>query len=240
MSRKRPRSNTTRFSVTALFDDLSGLANLKKGGCDFEFTLYGKERRSQAADRDGLVKYKPILMKVLLHAPNCYPNHMLLKAVWIELQKKFNIQSKEMGDMSLADWAEECTGTLRVMCRHVLDIYRSGTEFVCSDMKAMMELVHDDPSGASQVQVTAAVPAAVETLVSVPSSSVHPAQPRVLRKVPTDSSIEICSAVCNCPECRPTVAIQSESDTEVAIDPSVSAVMKKLQTQTTTQTQRSP
>ena len=83
MGQGRKKGTTCdRFEPAALEKDLEHLANLKCPPCDFEMLNYGKTKRSQAADRDGLVEYHPLLAVVLKHAPKGLPTQSLLKLTW--------------------------------------------------------------------------------------------------------------------------------------------------------------
>ena len=112
---KRSRPRNDYFDVHALVAALSPLAGMKASACpiDWELVHYPKSRRSQAPDRQGLEKYSALLLIILQYAPRCFPNHNLLKMVYLDLHRKFGIMSAQsMETTSPVDWADTCADHL--------------------------------------------------------------------------------------------------------------------------------
>ena len=91
MSGRKVGSATDRFEPDALYHDLEPLARLKKPPCDFEMERYGKTRKGQGADREGMDFYYPILIIILGRASRSLPMKSILKLTWQELIRNQDI-----------------------------------------------------------------------------------------------------------------------------------------------------
>ena len=163
----RPRSSTTKFPVADLVETLSVHAQLKHCGFDFELSNYSKTRRSQGPDRAGLLHYHILLQGVLKHAPNGFPNHMILKETWLALNKKYDImdQHLKLSGMALPAWADSCADSVCRACRHVVDLSRSGTDFLHPDVKALADSIREEtPSTRPASTPTSTDPLTLHTL----------------------------------------------------------------------------
>ena len=107
--RRCARSSTDRFDGEQLFAALAPYAALKAPPFDFEASSYCKSRRSQAPDRAGIARYRLLLQEVLKVAPGGFPNHGLLRDVWLALDQKHSIRSQCIPHhTSNWDWASAC------------------------------------------------------------------------------------------------------------------------------------
>jgi hypothetical protein len=208
------KSGTTAdtFDVDFMVEQLVPYARLKDCPFDWELSNYAKSRRTQGADRDGLAFYHILLCIVLTLAPLGYPALGLLKIVWSELQKKFNIMSKELTavyDGKLDSWSSLCCERVRLACRHVVDLKRSKTTWVGKEVKSLLDLVR---------------------LRDAPSPAIPPATRRPLAKIPSSpsassSAVICCSFNCKCDDCKPSPSVVScNSHDEASESDSISRV----------------
>ena len=194
----RSRSSTDRFDGAALLADLEPYARDKLCSWDWELTSYSKTRRSQAPDRAGMVAHRELLSCILRHSPAGFPNFTLLRDCWLELNKRFEIRSKGvLASKQDIEWASDAADAIRLMCKHVVDLRRSGTQFVSSEISALIELI-----GANGDQLEAPLP--------LPAPSAAPPAPerRTLAPQNSDASVIVCAIACNCPLCRVPVDVE--------------------------------
>jgi len=182
--------------------DLLPFARLRDCPFDWELSEYSKTRRAQAADRTGLVRYADPLKVVLHRAPGGFPNHKLLVAVWMSLHKAHGIMDSNFGKKPVLDWAGECADMVRLCCRHLVELKRSKTTLLATDLKELVSLVKDGEGGeASSSSMVAAEP------------NRPPVRKRVLAPQASCSSVEFCGAKCNCEKCKPLFdVISSDAD----------------------------
>ena len=123
---KKVRTSNDLFYKAALYEALKVFAMLKKLAWDWEFLEYGKSRRSQGPDREGLEYYFEVLQAVLKFAPKGFPSLALLKLVWTQLNEKHNVMAEEVKakykQKGIDLWASDACDKLRVMCSHVVDL----------------------------------------------------------------------------------------------------------------------
>ena len=195
---RRPNDD---FSVTDLIRDLTPHARDKACTWDWECACYSKRRRSQAADREGLEKYAPLLRIILQHAPGGLPSLVRLREVWLHLHKAYGIMADDLAKTSTSPevWANECGDLVRLMLSHLKELKSSGTTFVTPVVASLMD-----------------------GLVVLPISTSKPAPPSPTKDVPITeappdsqescSSVVFCSATCCCPDCVGMAAASQESD----------------------------
>ena len=71
--------------------------------CSFDWSLktYTKTRRSQGPNREGLIRNKKLLAKILEAAPTGRPGLIVLKESWLHLHRKYNIMDKRPTSASM-------------------------------------------------------------------------------------------------------------------------------------------
>jgi hypothetical protein len=190
------KSGTTadNFEVDFMVEQLEPYARLKDCPFDWELAHYAKSRRTQSADRDGLMLYHILLAIVLTLAPFGYPSLGLLKIVWGELQRKFKIMSRELTavyDGKLDSWASLCCERVRLACRHVVDLKRSKTTWVGKEVKSLLDLVHLRDVQSPDVLPPAVPIATRRSIAKIPSSPGA-----------SSSSVICCSFKCQCDDCK--------------------------------------
>ena len=137
---RRARSGNETFDVTRLASLLEPLARDKSPPCDFELSGYGKTRRSQGPDREGLQFYAPLLMAILTVAPTGYPSLVLLRETWLELQRKFQIMGPGTHvHRDPSEWATIAADRIRLCLKHVVDLKKSATTFMPSEVRELVE-----------------------------------------------------------------------------------------------------
>ena len=207
MGGRRNGTTNDRFDPEALTDALKPLAMLKKPPCDFEFEQYGKTRRSQGPDREGLEHYLPLLMILLKFATRSLPLKTLLKIVWLQLEENWSIKSKRHEDKNNADWVDMCVDRITTACSHLRALAQSRTIFASNKLKSLMALV-DIGDGVCSTTTPIASPSARTTITSpAPTSptitSPAPTLRRSLQVQFSDaSSCAICSIDCKCEDCN--------------------------------------
>ena len=102
---RRPRAPSARFDVEAMTERLRKSARLRDNAFDWELSEYSKTRRSRGPGRDGLIRCAPLLDAVLDFTPGCYPNHVLLRSVWMQLHQ----------DKSFTQTDEACACFLKLL-----------------------------------------------------------------------------------------------------------------------------
>jgi len=192
---KRSRPRNDYFDAHALVAALSPLAGMKASACpiDWELVHYPKSRRSQAPDMQGLEKYAALLLIILQYAPRCFPNHNLLKMVYLDLHRKFGIMSAQsMETTSPVDWAETCADHLKLLCYHVLLLHRSRTTFVSAQLKEVLPMVRDEEQTEPENDPDAVL-----------EDDSPPPPRRSLRQHDSiGSNVEVCEVSCQCPHCK--------------------------------------
>ena len=143
--KKKVRTSNDLFCKAALYEALKVFAMLKKLAWDWDFLEYGKSRRSQGPDREGLEYYFEVLQAVLKFAPKGFPSLALLKLVWTQLNEKHNVMAEEVKakykQKGIDSWASDACDKLRVMCSHVVDLKKSGTTFLSPKLEALVTLI---------------------------------------------------------------------------------------------------
>ena len=170
---------------------LQGFAVLKEPPFNWSISGYGKNRRSQGPDREGLALYRPLLRIILGLAPAGFPSMVSLRYVWTDLNRSHKL--KDNPDISEEAWANAAASAIRLMCKHIVDIARSSSPLMHHGLRDLVALVDLPQSEAS-----------------APSSP--PRAPRVL--VPHDSlgsSVQICGMLCQCEKCRKPIELDAES-----------------------------
>jgi hypothetical protein len=199
--KKGNRSANDRFDPEAMTHALKPLAILKKPPCDFEFEEYGKTRRTQGPDRDGLEFYEPVLSKMLKFAARSSPKKALIKIVWLQLEEDHKIKSKRYECKTIDEWADMCVDRVSTATYHLRNLALSRTIYVTAKLKSLMAMVDigDDRSTS---------PAARTTSTSTLQAPTPP-RTRLRRSLQTQlsdaSSCAICSIDCKCEDChKPT------------------------------------
>ena len=206
MSGRKSGTTNDRFDPEALTNALKPLAELKKPACDFEFEQYGKTRRSQGPDRDGLEYYEPLLLIILQFAARALPLKAHLKIVWLQLQDDYLIKSKRHENKTKADWVDMCVDRITTACSHLRSLAQSRTVYVSNKLKSLMALV-DIGEDVCSTTTTIASPSA-RAPITTPSPSARATSPRpTLRRslqvqFSDASSCAICSIECKCEDCN--------------------------------------
>ena len=239
MSGRKSGTTNDRFDPEALTDALKPVAMLKKTQCDFEFEEYGKTRRSQGPDRDGLEYYAPLLKILLMFAPRSLPLKALVKIVWLQLEEEYEIKSKRHENKTTADWVDTCVDRVCTACSHLRALVQSRTIYVSSKLKSLMALV-DIGDGVCSTTIASATPSA--TTIASPSArttitSPTPTTPASLRRslqvqLSDASSCAICSIDCKCEDCNKPELVSlispnsspAKSDTSKAAEENAHAV----------------
>jgi hypothetical protein len=185
----RPRSCNDVFDISAMVEALRPAALAREPPWpDWQLARYGKVRRSQAPDREGLLQYRSLLDIILGFAPGCYPSHKLLREVWMELDRCHGIKGQACSSLPVGSWADSAADAIRIAMRHLLEIHRSRTTFVPMELKKLLAKVKDGrlTRSTSQLSVT------TRTLARHASAA------------STASSVELCAISCACPKCRTT------------------------------------
>ena len=219
-----PKQRTPNDIVdgSELEEALKPFAEKKQLGWDWEFDQYGKSRRSQGPDRDGLEFYLAILVVIFSFAPLGHPPLTILRQVWKNLHNRFDIMSAAAkGRCRRSDpvdqWAHDSADKLRLMTGHVIDLKRSQTAFLSPGLQKLVDMAQlHVPSGAA---VVARVPSTAAVVAPAPSvAAVAPPQGRSLAhrtsNTASESSIIFCGAFCKCTDCRaaePPVAVSDSA-----------------------------
>lgn len=195
MARRWRQGNDAAVNVSALADDLSSFARDKQCPFDFDLLSYAKHKRSQAADREGLIKYKPLLATILKHAPGGRPSLVALRECWQYLERTYSIRKDNPGinNLGITDWANQAADRIRVALKHVMDLKESQSPWMAPDLKELTELLQPSTGSASSLASGSASSLA-------PPSPASPT-PRTLRKEDSLDSVIFCSACCKCPDC---------------------------------------
>jgi hypothetical protein len=207
MSGRMKGSTCDIFEPESLIADLKPYAAVKNCAFDFELAQYAKTRRSQAADREGLAFYKVLLAIILSHCPHGYPSLLHLKLVWKTLQDKFHVMSKELFPIyhdKIDAWTSLCCEKVRLACRHVVDLKRSQTTFVSSELQSLMDLVVVRSRNEPPSTIARARSLKISIATPEPSSD--------------ESALICCGFSCKCDDCKPTAdvvtVLESPSDCE--------------------------
>ena len=139
-----PRRGIVEFSLADLIEVLEPYARLKEPPFgDWEMDGYGKKRRSQGPDRQGLAKYHALLKSLLLVCPSARPGHVRLREVFLELHRRFAIMHPDLKSIGkdLNTWSDDCADRLKLMCRHLLDIKDSKTSFLGPQVKELVGMI---------------------------------------------------------------------------------------------------
>ena len=223
-STRKPRTATDRFDGQSLLDDLRAFARLKDLGWDWELSNYAKLKRSQAPDRAGLESYAELMLVVLKHAPRGFPNHMLLRDVWLELDKQYNIRDSRIpATTRQLDWANNCAEAVRTASRHVVDLRRSRTRFLSSTLQQLVDSVDDAPILAIEDAPARAL-APPPAPPPAPPAADTPTQRQLAHRRSDESSVVFCGFKCECDRCKSHIDVPSSqslppspvSDTSVA------------------------
>ena len=133
----RTRSQNDAFEVKDICHILSAEAHRKDCSCDWSLKSYTKTRRSQGPDRDGLIKNKNLLAKILEVAPTGRPGLIALKETWLHLHRKYDIMDKET-HLGVDDWAVECSDRVRLAFKHLLDLRDSGSKWIAPEIAELL------------------------------------------------------------------------------------------------------
>ena len=87
-----PRARNDVIDYDAAKVALSALASLRDVGFDWAVLGYGKSRRSQGPDKEGIIKYFKLLHCILLLAPRGYPSLVDLRHLWCDLDRSHCIK----------------------------------------------------------------------------------------------------------------------------------------------------
>ena len=126
---------------------LSAEANRKDCSFDWSLKSYTKTRRSQGPDRDGLIKNKNLLAKILEVAPTGRPRLIALKETWLHLHRKYDIMGKET-HLGVDDWAVECLDRVRLAFKHLLDLRDSGSKWIAPEIAELLRKLQPKVSDA--------------------------------------------------------------------------------------------
>eukprot|EP00959_Pyramimonas_sp_CCMP1952_P233905 4887826-Pyramimonas_sp.AAC.1 len=209
-------STCDRFDPDVLVAALAPVARLKKPPCDFDFLHYGKRKRSQAADRDALEEYYPILKPVLGVAPKGLPIKQAVRLTWSRLQDEHGIMTEHSkneyrGRVDL--WLDAVSNRVCTVCRHVRDLSKSTTQYVKPKVKELMDMIDHIPSGSGGPRPQSAPVRAPQVQQQQDDQMQRPLVER-----PSDtssSSVQVCSVTCRCPACYvPTVVNADSPDDE--------------------------
>jgi len=197
----RTRSCNDRFDVNVMADALTSFARVKDCPFDWELASYSKTKRSQGPDREGLVMYAPLLRKVLSVAPGGFPSFSLLREALVLLDEKFDIMDPRLraAKKVRADWASDSADAVRRALRHVVEIKRWKSPFMAPAVGELVELVKD---GAGRKSAMDGAPGELASPMPPPASSFG-RQQRALSVHVSDESVQFCSALCKCPDCKP-------------------------------------
>ena len=182
------------IDIEALCRDLAPHAKLKDPCFDWGILQYGKQRRSQGPDREGLLAYHGLLRVILAHAPGALPGLSALREVWLWLHRQFKIMDPSLiaSGKDPNVWAAEAADTIKLMCKHVWDLKVSASPYAPPEVLElinMVVLVRDSPTPSSPAPAPAPAP---QPIADRPRT-------RVLSAIP---SIEFCGAFCRCSGCR--------------------------------------
>ena len=152
-----------------------------------------------------MVNYHNLIRVVLRHAPNCFPNHALLRDVWAQLQAEYNIMSPSWAKdhRNPLDWAVHCSDMVRLMMRHVLEIKRSGTPYLEQTLQALVDSI---PTPSSPLP-----PRLSPMPLPLPSRA-----PVKKRDSDSSSGAQLCSVTCRCENCWTPPKISIDSSPEQA------------------------
>ena len=133
---------------------------------------------------------------ILRRSPSGFPNHTLLRDCWLELSKRFQIRSPCV--LATIDWASDAADAIRLMCKHIVDLQRSGTQFVTSEISALVALIGTTTaSGSGDQPLEASTPP-----LPLPAPPPAPPAARALRPRDSDVSVMSIGFRCACPDCR--------------------------------------
>jgi hypothetical protein len=143
---KRSRTQNDVLDCVELGKHLEPYAKLKTAPWDWEVAGYGKTRRSQGPDRQGLEAYEKLLQVIRLAAPTGHPPLYRLREVWVWLHKEHNIMASDIQKrgMPVSDWASQSADNIRLMCKHLLDLRASRTTFLSPTLAALVGMIAED------------------------------------------------------------------------------------------------
>lgn len=194
----RSRSRNDLLNVVDVCEALAPFAVLKTPPFDWEVAGYGKTRRSQGPDRDGLEAYEQLLRVILRAAPSGHPSLGRLRSVWMWLHGKYGLMAPDIQSkgVPLCDWAAQAADTVRLMCKHLLDIKASRTTFLSPTLAGLVSMLKDaEPEGEEEVEERLPAPRTLKPQLS------------------TGSSVVLCGWRCECPDCKqPAEVIDMDSD----------------------------
>ena len=208
---KRPRSCNDPIDCADLVADLLPLANLRKAPFDWHVAAYGKQRRSQGPDREGLEHYHALLDIVLDHAPTALPGQVPLRRCWMELDRKFDLMPQDLKEKRISPetWADEAATAIKLMCKHLLDLKSNPGSVASAKVRELL------------CKIVPAPPASWSSPAESSSMPLEDEPRRVLARVESEESVQFCGFECNCPSCYevPVVAVpasQQSSSSEAA------------------------
>ena len=185
----------------ALAQALEPMTKLCKVGFDWNIMAYGKHRRSQGSDLQGLQTYKPLTKMLATFAPKSFPPLVTLRSVCCELDRKHNLKPQD--GQSQEVWASGCADRLRFMMKHLVDIKKSSSSWLKIGLEDVLALLDTEE------------PSKLLLPSSRPPWPPQPRPSRMLRLSKSDASscsVQVCGIVCNCPECVLAMEILSETD----------------------------
>ena len=223
------RTMNDRVDVSSLLESLRPYAKLKQPPSDWELSRYAKCRRSQAADRAGLITYIWLLTIIVDHAPKCLPPHVALRDVYLELQRDHGIKDPHLARQSDLSWADQCADAIKIAMKHLQDVAKSRSAFLPAPLKALVAKVRDCSSASLSVSPASNRRAKAPK----PIDNAAPATPRAAiplgDRVDSSSDAEVEDTACRCELCwKPedhivVVASQDDANTPPSAVPSPAA-----------------
>ena len=189
------RTPNDHFDILAMATELTKYAKLKTCGWDWELSDYSKSRRGQGPDHAGLLRYVKLLGSMLAFLPNAAPLPLQVKEVWLYLQRHHQIMSPSLKATSKSEdaWATDAANTVCIMFHHLRSYRSSQTTFLSPEVLGLVQKI---PSEGVRKQ----------------SAPVENGAPRKLAKRDSETSCQICTVTCKCPECCPRVPLEIDTD----------------------------
>ena len=209
---KRSRTRNDPIDLVNFCDGLAELAKLRTPGFDWDLRAYGKSRRSQGPDRDGLMYYERLLEQVLRFAPRGFPSHVQLREAWMWLQKEHHVMACDVAS-SIESWADKAAETIRLMLKHLVDIRRSGTPYLSPGLAKLVGMISDDSGSSAAVAPQPAPALAAPPPAPEPLPLADTGRRQLVAHDSTGSSVQFCGLKCRCSDCR---AMEAPEDIDSA------------------------
>jgi hypothetical protein len=209
----KTRTKNDHFDIRAMCDELAKYAKLKNCGWDWELSYYSKTRRSQGPDHAGLIRYVKLLGVLLVFMPNACPLPLQIKEVWLYLQRQYNIMSPALKATGKSEdaWAMDGANTLCVAFHHLRGYKTSQTSFMSPEVMALVEKIPSSQASSPSIPPKRPLPQS-------------PSETRKIAKRDSDSSCQICSCICKCPDCCQPIAMDvDDEDDDIGSDTSKAA-----------------